>query len=70
MPAFSDQTDPTQQPWQERLLIFVLLCAMVFYLAKIVWRFRRQGLTVTRNVSEGEVAIPEDDDGYAEDHSD
>ncbi len=44
--------------WQERLLIFVLLCAMVSYLAKVVFAFRASNMALRRpgedeNESEG-----------------
>jgi hypothetical protein len=37
-------------PWQERLLVFVLLCAMVLYLAKVAFDFRTSNLTLRRNL--------------------
>ena len=69
MPIVKDTPDPLQQPWQERLLIFVLLCAMVLYLARIVRRFRGQGLTVRRNSSGSDLADSDPDDDLEEDHS-
>ena len=70
MPRSSEELDPLQQPWQERLLIFVLLCVMVLYLARVVLRFRGQGLTIHRGSDEGDQPVGENE-AIAEDvHSD
>ena len=61
------------QPWQERLLVFVALCAMVLYIAKVCTSFLGSGMRVSRALSDASSdlsggAIAEDD---AEDeHSD
>lgn len=67
-----ETVDPLQQPWQERLLIFVLLCLMVYYLARVVLQFRGQGLSVRRAASEsGSSGEGEDSpEEYQDDHSD
>ena len=49
-----DPGDSLQQPWQERLLIFVILCAMVLYLARVLTQFRSQGLSVRRSLSDND----------------
>lgn len=67
----SEAPDPLDQPWQERLLIFVLLCAMVVYLARMVGNFRGQGLTVRREASGSDASDADNNDaGYDEEHSD
>ena len=62
--------DPLQQPWQERLLIFVILCAMVLFLARTLTQFRSQGLSIRRASSDGDSpASRETSEEYQEDHS-
>lgn len=57
--------EPAQdQPWQERLLFFCLLCAMVFWLARILINFRSAGLRLRRQdtASSSEDEEPEDEE--------
>eukprot|EP00884_Botryococcus_braunii_P003477 jgi/Botrbrau1/1312/Bobra.0063s0028.1 len=50
-------------PWQERLFIFVFLCAMVLYLAKIAFDFRNNNLTLRRNADIDRGSETSDDSG-------
>ena len=61
-----------EQPWQERLILFVVLCAMTAYLARIVYSFRRQGLAISRAESEDDISSSDDQPGgrAVDEHSD
>lgn len=55
-------------PWQERLFIFVLLCVMVSYLAKVAFDFRAHNMTLRRNVDVESISEATDSSGSL--HSD
>lgn len=63
-----------EQPWQERLILFVVLCAITAYLARIVFNFRRQGLALSRadiEVNRSSSEADADSEGReGEEHSD
>ncbi len=44
-----DSIEPNIGEKAERVLVFVLLCACVIYISKVVFNFRDLGLTLRRN---------------------
>ena len=66
--ADGEMSQHDEQPWQERLVLFVMLCGMVVYLARVVLNFRSGGLTLVRDscTSSSEQELTEG----AEEHSD